>query len=200
LAAYLRRDPARQSPSTAVAPVLSVPGPNDAQPIDIDTETSDEAVKCCDVHQWAGPSTGQVNKSPVGVLAPADLLVSWRRWTGIVESFARGRVSRRLADRQAFTRLRNQLLVALRARAAEVHGPERVFFLRLEELVSPWVSAISMAREDPEILRDLLVRCKHAELILSRHSSGFAAVGWFAAASVGLAVVSSLVFWALIIN
>jgi serine/threonine protein kinase len=195
LGAYLRRrNSSRQSPSTAVAPV--VPESNDPQPFD--TKTSDQAVSGRDTYQWAGHATGHVNESSTGVLAPAGLLKSWRRWTATVESFARGRLSRRSADRQAFTTLRNQLLGTIRARAAEVHGPEREFYLYLEELVSPWVSAISLAREDREILHHLLVQCQHAERILDRRSAGFAAMGWFAVVAMGLVIVSALLIWGLV--
>jgi hypothetical protein len=134
------------------------------------------------------------------VLAPTGLLKSWRQWTATVESFALGRLSRRSADRRAFKKLRDQLLVTLRARAEEVQGPEREFYLRLEELVSPWVSVLSLAREDREILHDLLVHCRQAEQILKSRTDGFAAGDWYAAVSLGLAVVSALLFWALVIK
>lgn len=197
LGVYLRhRTTPPQSPSTAVAPVL--PGSNDAQPHE--ARASDEADPCRGACEWGGPSTGQVNECPVAVLAPAGLLKSWRRWTATIASFARGRLSRRSTDQQAFTRLRNQLLVTLRARAAEVQGPEREFYVHLEGLISPWVSVRSLAREDREILRDLLARCQQAERILERHSAAGAAGGWLAVVSLVMAVASALLFWGLVIK
>jgi serine/threonine protein kinase len=187
-----RRNSARKLPSTTIAPVL--PGSNDSQPDQ--TETLDEAVPCRDVHQWGDYSTGRLDDSPADVLAPAGLLKSWRRWTATVEAVTRGRLSRRSADRQAFRTLRNELLVTLRARAAEVQGPEREFYFRLEELLLPWMSIFSLAREDREILHDLLFHCQQAEEILKRRSARYTAAGWFAAVTAGLAAVSSLLFWA----
>ena len=127
------------------------------------------------------------------------------RWTATIASFAQGRLSRRFTDPQAFVVLRNQLLVTLRWRAAEVHGPEREFYLRLEELISPWVSTCSLAREDREILRDVLARCQQVGRILEGRSEGDAAGGrlaggWLAVVSAVLAVASVLPFWGLVIQ
>ncbi len=199
LGEYLRRRTTPpQSPSTAVAPVL--PGSNDAQPHE--AGASDEADPCRGARQWDGPSTStvQFNECPVAVLAPADFLKSWCRWTATVASFALGRQSRRSTNGQAFAALRNQLLVTLRARAAEVHGPEREFYLRLEGLISPWVSVRSLAREDREILRDVLARCQQVGRILERRSPGVDARVWVATLSVVLAVASALLFWGLVIK
>jgi serine/threonine protein kinase len=195
LSEYLRRGSPCQPSATTVEPVVSESSPS--RPYD--TETSGETVACRDAVQSAGQATGRVNESPVQVLAPTGLLKSWRRWTAIVESITRGRLSRRSADRRAFGTLRNELLLTLRARAGESHGPEREFYLSLEQLVAPWVSLLSLAREDREILHDLLVHCRQAEQILKGRSAGFAA-GWVVAVSVGLALVSALLFWASLIR
>ncbi len=96
--------------------------------------------------------------------------------------------------------LRNQLLVALRARAADAHGPEREFYLRLEGLITPWVSLRSLAREDREILTDMLIRCQEAGQILERQSPGVYSWIWLAAVSLVLAVTSGLLFWVLVIQ
>ena len=105
-------------------------------------------------------------------------------------------------------------------RAAEVHGPEREFYLRLEGLISPWVSIRSLAREDREILHDVLARCQQVQRILEGRSGevaagevaagevaaggvaagGVAAGGWLAVVSVVLAVASALLFWGLVIR
>jgi serine/threonine protein kinase len=197
LGEYLRRRTTPpQSPSSAVAPVL--PLSNDARPHE--ARASDDADPCRGAREWGGPATDQVNECPVTVLAPAGLLKSWRRWTVTVASFALNRRSRRCTDQRAFTTLRNQLLATLRARAAEVHGPERDFYLSLEELISPWVSLRSLAREDPEILRDLLARCQHVERILECRPAGAIARVWIAAVSLILAAASALLFWGLVID
>ncbi len=103
-------------------------------------------------------------------------------------------------DQQAYTSLRNQLLVTLRARAAEVQGPEREFYLRLEGLISPWVSVRSLAREDREILQDLLARCQQVERMLERRSARASAWGWLVAVSLVLGVASTLLLWELVIK
>jgi predicted Ser/Thr protein kinase len=228
LGVYLRRTAPPRSPSTAVAPVLL--GSNNAQPHEV--RASDEADPCRGAREWGGPSTGQVNECPVAVavLAPAGLLKSWNQWTATIASFARGRLSRRSTDPQAFAALRNQLLVTLRARAADVQGPEREFYLRLEGLISPWVSMRSLAREDREILHYVLARCQQVERILEGRSGRVAAGrvaagevaageiaagevaagevaarevaagGWLAVVSVVLAVASALLFWELVLK
>ena len=106
LGVYLRRHTTpSQPPSTAVAPVL----PHEVR-------ASDEADPCRGAREWGEPSTGQVNERPVAVavLAPAGFLKSWNQWTATVASIARGRLSRRSTDPQAFASLRKQLLVTLR--------------------------------------------------------------------------------------
>ncbi len=191
-----RRSTPRQSPSTAVAPVL--PASNNTQPHK--AAVSHEADPCIGARQWGRPATSRVNEYPVALLAPAGLLESWRRWRAIVASFALRRPSRRFMDQQAFTALRNQLLVTLRARAAEVHGSEREFYLLLEGLITPWVSVRSLAREDREILQYLLARCQQVEQILERPSADATAWGWLVAVSLVLGVAGTLLFWGLVIK
>ena len=89
-------------------------GSNDAQPHEL--RASDEADPYRGAREWGGPSTGQVNERPVAVavLAPAGLLKSWNQWTATIASIARGRLSRRATDPQAFAALRKQILVTLR--------------------------------------------------------------------------------------
>ena len=96
--------------------------------------------------------------------------------------------------------LRKQLVAALRARAAEVHGPERDFYLWVEGLISPWVSVRSLARQDEEILGDLLARCQLVERILKHGSKDVAAGRTLAGVSLVLAVASALVCWGFVIR
>ena len=86
--------------------------------------------------------------------------------------------------------------------AAEVHGPEQELYLRLEGLISPWVSVPSLAREDREILQSLLARCRQAERILERRSASHSARGWLIAVSLALALgaASTLLFWGLVMK
>jgi hypothetical protein len=194
LGAYLRRPPPPRSPSAAVAPVL--PASDDIQPHGAGASVEDEPRR--GALESGGPSSGQVDECPVTVLAPAGLLKSWRQWTATVACFARGRPSRRSMDQHAFTILRDQLLAFSRARAAEAGGAEREFYLRIEGLLLPWVSVWSLAREDREILGDLLARCRQVECILERRPAGVAAGAWLAAILLVLMAASALLFWALI--
>jgi hypothetical protein len=61
------------------------------------------------------------------------------------------------------------------------------------------VSLLSLAREDREILHDLLVQCRQAEQSLKGRSAEFAA-GWVVAVSVGLSLFSAILFWASLIR
>src|SRR5262249_10112066 len=145
-------------------------------------------------------SADQIAEVPVAIQAPASLLKSWRRWTATVATFALGRRSRRFRDPRAFTTLRNQLLATLRARAAEIDGPERDFYLTLEEVISPWVHLRSLARQDREILGDLLARCRQIERILKHRSKGATSGAMVATVSFVLAVAAALLCWGLVFN
>ncbi len=197
LGKYLRRrSTTRRSPSASVAAVL--PASNNTQPDEADP--SDEADPCSDDLEWLQPSTSLINEFAVTLQAPAGLLKSWRHWRATVASFALRRPSRRFMDQQALTALRNQLLVTLRSHAEEVDGPEREFYLRLEGLILPWVSVRSLAREEREILQDLLARCQEVERILARRSASAYASVWLVAVSLVLGVASALLFWQLVIR
>jgi hypothetical protein len=96
--------------------------------------------------------------------------------------------------------VRNQLLATLRARASEAPETERGLYLSMEQLVSPWVSVFSLAREDGEILQDLLARCQHVDWILESRSARRGAAGWLVAVSIVLAVAFALLLRGLVIK
>jgi serine/threonine protein kinase len=167
----------RPSPRPTISPIVPPdPGDGAASGINRPVESAPRAVavhpaECGDPiprHEDMPARPGRVPSTPI---APSGLPKAWRRWTAIVASFASGRPTRRTADQRAFEVLRGQLLEALRARAAEADGPERDLLLQLEAMVSPWVSVRSLAREDREILRDLLARCRAAEEFLGGRGS-----------------------------
>jgi hypothetical protein len=91
--------------------------------------------------------------------------------------------------------LHQQLLQTIRARAAVAEGPERDLYQELEELVTPWVSLRSLAREDREILGDLLAHCQHVERILKGPPASVTREVWVAMGLIGLAGVFALLFW-----
>jgi serine/threonine protein kinase len=195
LGAYLRRG-TTTTPSSV--PTLPPPAADDAQTRD--SGSADEPQPLSAVHNLAGPVETQVNDAPVAVLPAAGLLRSWRQWTATVASFALGRKSRRARDPKAFRTVRNQLLATLRARASDAPETERGFYLSMEQLVSPWVSVYSLAREDREILQDLLARCQHVDWILESRSARRGAVGWLFVVSIVLAVAFALLLWGLVIK
>jgi hypothetical protein len=191
---HLRTTTPQPLPS-AVAPVARAS--NGVQPHE--AKATDEVDRCRGALQSGGPVASQVNEFPVAVLAPAGLLKSWHRWTTTVATFALGRRSRRYRDPRAFASLRKQLLATLRAGAAEVHGPERDFYLALEQLISPWVSLRSLARQDREILGHLLSCSQNVEQILQRRTAGVA-VGVRLAAVAVLVLASALLVWGMVIR
>jgi serine/threonine protein kinase len=196
LSAYLRQSTTSKR-SRSSAPKPNAPPPNHDRREE--AAASREAEPSRGASEPGEPLTAQVGERPIAVLQPAGLLKSWRRWTATVASFATSRKSRRAIDQRAFTSLRNQLLATLQMLAAEAPEVERGFYRSLEQLVLPWVSALSLAREDREILRDLLTRCQHAEWILEYHSPVHPG-GWLPAVSVVLAAASALLFWGLVLR
>jgi serine/threonine protein kinase len=105
------------------------------------------------------------------------LLENWRLWTAIVELFARGRSGRRRVTRQSYDALRQQLLQQCAAEASTAEGLRHEFFLKLAEIVKPWLSPDTFLRTEPELLYSLLGHCQQAEqgllaMIESQDTSG----------------------------
>jgi serine/threonine protein kinase len=194
--AYLRHRAAPLQSSSITVATDPLPASNDAQPREVGA--ADEPESSRGEGRSDGRSADEVVEVPVAILAPAGLLKSWRRWTATVATFALGRRSRRFRDPRAFTTLRNELLATLRARAAETEGPERGFYLTLEGVISPWVHLRSLARQDREILGDLLARCRQIERILKHRSPRITAGAMVATVSFVLAVAAALVCWGLV--
>jgi serine/threonine protein kinase len=87
---------------------------------------------------------------------------AWRQWTAIVEHIALRKSSVRLNPAD-YTRLYKLLVTACRARAAKAQGPRRDFYLRLAELVIPWMRPATLRSTDQEILLSLLSYCRQFE-------------------------------------
>jgi hypothetical protein len=196
------------NPADAAAPSdPETPPDANAAPVSLATPPQPAAARDADqapirrgARRVRGPAAVRIDEFPIEVLTPVGLLKSWRRWTEIVRCFARGRVSKRSANQLAFSRLRDQLLATLRERAERVQGPERDFYLAVQELVTPWVSLLALAREDREIRQDLLARCQQVEEILERHSPGTTATGRLVAVSLLAAVALALLLWRLVVR
>jgi hypothetical protein len=93
----------------------------------------------------------------------AELTRRWRRWTAVVELFARRRRARRRVDPTAYERLHRELLGACRSLAGAADEGRRQCSRRLEELAGPWVSPEALERSDREACIDLLAQCRRAE-------------------------------------
>src|SRR5262245_14730724 len=88
-----------------------------------------------------------------------DLRRCWRRWTAVVELFARRRGARRRIDRREYESLHAELLATCRALATDGEETERRFYEDLEMLAQPWLSPYILEQADREILFDLFHRC-----------------------------------------
>jgi hypothetical protein len=102
----------------------------------------------------------------------------WRRWVAIVELFALRRPARRRVDRHGYRILHKELLERCRSLAESANEVEASFYRYLESLAQPWLSPAVFVRADQEILLDLLVRCRQADLQLGGRSWGRSIARW----------------------
>jgi serine/threonine protein kinase len=96
---------------------------------------------------------------PIEVPESGTLWKAWRQWTAIVEHFALRKSPVRL-NAADYTRLYKLLVDACRDRAAKAQGPRRDFYLRLAELVIPWMKSSTLGTTDQELLVSLLFYCR----------------------------------------
>jgi hypothetical protein len=94
----------------------------------------------------------------------------WRRWTEIVELFARHRRGRKRVDSQEFAELHRDLLEICRTLTGAENHVEASFYRYLEDLIQPWFDLRVFARADRDILLDLLIRCRDVESQLGGRS------------------------------
>jgi hypothetical protein len=127
-----------------------------------------------------------------GVADLAGLRKRWQEWVTIVEFFARRRGVPYRMDLRTYRRLHGGLLDELLSHAGSSDGEQRVFFLRLEELASPWLTPEALARTDREILYDLLNRCHQAEWELGAGRKWIYRAARWAGAIVILEIVAAL--------
>jgi hypothetical protein len=134
--------------------------------------------------------------------ADLDLLRDrWSRWTAILSSFARNRPDRRQLDPRAYAILRNELITACRS-LAETEGPERHFYVDLEQTVDPWLDLGVLARTDREILHKLVQRSLEVERKLRGGKSRPARRSHWGPATVALAGAAAIgaLVWLLLIS
>ncbi len=92
----------------------------------------------------------------------AALREAWRRWTRVVEAFAKGS-ARAGVSTEAYKLLHTQLLEVCRAQAEAAEGPQRAAFQRLEAIAEPWLTPQSLGAADRQTLVSLLERCRQVE-------------------------------------
>jgi hypothetical protein len=87
----------------------------------------------------------------------------WRRWTAVVELFARrGRARRRLNPAE-YDRLHQDLLRACRSLAGGADEGRRRPCQRMESLAEPWMTPAALEKADGLVLFDLLARGRQVE-------------------------------------
>jgi hypothetical protein len=87
----------------------------------------------------------------------------WRRWTAVVELFARLRRARQGVHPQAYRALHEKLTATCQALAEQAEGEQRAFYRELEDLAQPWMTPRALEQAEWEILIDLLGRCQEVE-------------------------------------
>ena len=188
---YLHCDPPLDSRSQASSATNSPPL-DATRPEEI--PVPDQAGPHSDLNLPVRTTIEQATECSVEVIASSSLWKAWHQWTRTVEVFAFGLRSRRLPSLRAYQSLHYQLRQSIRARAAVADGPERHLFQKFEEIMTPWVSLRSLAREDREILRDLFVHCHHVERILKGPRSDVAYKAWITVALLGLVGAVAVLF------
>jgi hypothetical protein len=108
------------------------------------------------------PELPDVPELPIEVPESGTLWKAWRQWTAIVEHFALHR-SARDVNHNTYKKLHSVLVSGCRARAAKAHGPRKEFYLRLVELVLPWMTPTVLRSTDREILFSVLAYCRQIE-------------------------------------
>jgi serine/threonine-protein kinase len=100
--------------------------------------------------------------------AGAALREKLREWTALVEYILCRRGAFRRVKREAFAALQQQLVGACQAQASAAVGDRRAFFLRLEELLKPWLSPEALTQTDLEVRSQILDMFHQAERELDR--------------------------------
>src|SRR5579864_1528173 len=102
-----------------------------------------------------------VRKARSGDLAA--LRRRWRKWTAMVELFARRRRRRRRVSFADYCRVHGELIAACKSLAESSEPAQRAFYEELAALAEPWMTPNVLARAERDIMFDLLLRCREAE-------------------------------------
>jgi serine/threonine protein kinase len=95
----------------------------------------------------------------------SELRTRLRAWTAVVERLVLRRPNRRVPD-EDYKALHGELIRASRARAETSDEVKRSLYERVMNLAQPWLTSELLEHSDREILFDLLVRCREADLEL----------------------------------
>jgi serine/threonine protein kinase len=145
-----------------------------------------------------------IEELTISVTEAMSLSLAWQKWTVVIEHFFMRR-PRHHVNPNDYAKLYKFLVETCRAHAEAAEGPNRAYYVTLEDLVLPWLTLTALERSDREILFSLLCRSREVERALldrcvaspepkKRIESG---VRWRLAAvwiSV-LVVVCGLLFW-----
>jgi hypothetical protein len=96
-------------------------------------------------------------------IGPASLATHWRRWSAVVELFARRRPARRRVDPREYRALYCELTASCRDLASAGDEAGRAYYERLEATVRPWLSLRALEHADREVLGSLLDRCRQVD-------------------------------------
>ena len=97
--------------------------------------------------------------------ADSELRIYWRAWMAVVERFALRRNHRRV-EPEVYKSLHGGLIRACRSRVEVAEEVKRPFYEHLVDLVQPWLTLKLLEHSDREILFDLLICCREADLEL----------------------------------
>jgi serine/threonine protein kinase len=141
--------------------LLDVPAPDVVEQgsVEVDEASASEPSTVATATAEAEPVGPEL---PIEVPESGTLWKAWRQWTAIVEHFAVRR-SPWNVNRNTYINLHEILVAACRARAAKAHGPRQEFYLRLLELVVPWMTPTALESTDREILISVLSYCRQFE-------------------------------------
>jgi serine/threonine protein kinase len=98
--------------------------------------------------------------------ADSELRACWRSWTAVVERFALRRRSDRPVKPEAYEKLYGELIRACHARVESCDEVQRPLYERLVTLARPCLTQNVLGHLDREVLFDLLIRCRQADLEL----------------------------------
>ena len=96
----------------------------------------------------------------------SELITRWRAWTAVIEQPAFRRTQRRIQP-DGYRSLHGELIRACRSRVETADEVKRPFYERLVALAQPWLTSRLLEQSDREILFDLLICCREAELELN---------------------------------